>query len=238
MRIADMNWMQVKAYLDTDDRCVVPIGSTEQHGYLSLCVDAILSERVAQEAAAPAGVPVYPVMPFGCAPYFSAFPGSISLRVETLLAVVRDVMTSVYGAGFRRVLIVNGHGGNAAVGNLCRELIAAHGGLSIKFHNWWTGPRTVARAKQISPHPSHANWFENFPWTRLADVSMPSEKPMVDLRRLALSDPASARALLGDGCFGDAYQMPDEDMHALWAVGVEETRQELEQDWPVAVTLR
>ena len=103
--------MQVEAYLRTDDRCVLPIGSTEQHGYLSLCVDAILSERVSVEAAAPIGVPVYPAMPFGNTPYFSAFPGSISLKVETLLAVVRDVIGSVHQAGFRRVLIVNGHGG-------------------------------------------------------------------------------------------------------------------------------
>jgi creatinine amidohydrolase len=228
-----MNWMQVEAYLRADDRCVLPVGSTEQHGYLSLCVDAILSERVSVEAAAPVGVPVYPVMPFGNAPYFSAFPGSISLKVETLLAVMRDVIGSVHQAGFRRVLIVNGHGGNAAVGNVCRELMAEHEHLSIKFHNWWTAPRTIAKAKAIAPNPSHANWFENFPWTRLADVTMPADKPMVDLKQLNLSSPVGARVLLGDGCFGGAYQRPDADMNALWAAGVEETREELEHGWPV-----
>ena len=75
MRIGDMNWMQVEAYLKGDDRCVLPFGSTEQHAHL-LCVDAILAERVAVEAAAPLGVPVFPVMPFGLAPYFAAFPGA------------------------------------------------------------------------------------------------------------------------------------------------------------------
>ncbi|HMB75022.1 MAG TPA: creatininase family protein, partial [Kiloniellaceae bacterium] len=45
--------MQVEAYLETDDRVAVPLGSTEQHAYLSLSVDAILSERVAAEAADP-----------------------------------------------------------------------------------------------------------------------------------------------------------------------------------------
>ena len=63
MRIAEMNWMQVEEYLRHDDRCVLPIGSTEQHAYLSLCVDLILSERVASEAAQPLGVPVF--NPFG-----------------------------------------------------------------------------------------------------------------------------------------------------------------------------
>ena len=47
MRIADMNWMQVRDHAAKDDRAVLPIGSTEQHAYLSLSVDSILSERVA-----------------------------------------------------------------------------------------------------------------------------------------------------------------------------------------------
>ena len=56
MTIRAMNWSQVEAYLKTDDRAVVPLGSTEQHAGLSLSVDSILSERVATEAAAPLGV--------------------------------------------------------------------------------------------------------------------------------------------------------------------------------------
>ena len=233
MRIADMSWQQVEEYLKTDDRCVLPIGSTEQHGVLSLCVDATLAERIANEAAEPLGLPVYPVMPFGCAPYFSAFPGSISLKVETLLAVVRDVIGSMYASGFRRVLIVNGHGGNAAVGNLCRELLAERPDMSIRFHNWWLGPHVEAKAKEIAPNPSHANWFENFPWTRLADVAPPGkEKPMVDIGTLKQSGPVRVRELLGDGSFGGPYQQSDADMADVWAVGVEETRDELERPWP------
>lgn len=233
MRIADMNWMQVEAYLADDDRCVLPIGSTEQHGYLSLCVDAILAERVGVEAAEPAGVPVYPAMPFGCAPYFSAYPGSVSLRVETLLAVARDILASLHTSGFRRILILNGHGGNAAVGNLSRELVAEHGDLAIKFHNWWKGPRVIEKAHEIAPHPSHANWFENFPWTRLTDVTMPHQhKAPVDTGRLLLTAAAEARTMLEDGSFGGAYQVSDAEMLELWDVGVEETRNELEHGWP------
>ena len=232
MHITDMNWMQIEEYLKADDRCVLPMGSTEQHGALSLCVDAILAERVAVAAAEPLGVPVYPVMPFGCSPYFSAFPGSISLKVETLLAVTRDVIGSMYTSGFRRVMILNGHGGNAAVGNLCRELMAERPEMSLKFHNWWTGTRVMSKAREIAPNPSHANWFENFPWTRLANVSSPSgEKAIVDVTRLKLSGPVQVRELLGDGSFGGAYQMSDADMSDLWAVGVADTRTELEQPW-------
>src|SRR6266498_309915 len=90
MRIADMNWQQVEEYLARDDRAVVPLGSTEQHAYLSLCVDSILSERVAVEAAAPLEVPVFPALAYGITPHFRGYPGSITLRVETYMRIVRD----------------------------------------------------------------------------------------------------------------------------------------------------
>ena len=113
MRVHDMNWMQVEEYLRSDDRVVLPLGSTEQHGYLSLGVDVILSERVSVEAAEPLGVPVLPSLPYGLTPYFAAYPGSPSLRVGTYVAVVRDLLDSLHGQGFRRFLLVNGHGGNS-----------------------------------------------------------------------------------------------------------------------------
>src|SRR2546430_14058933 len=113
MRISEMNWMMVEKYLRRDDRCVLPLGSTEQHAYLSLAVDSILAERLAVEAAEPLGVPVCPVLAYGITPYFRAFPGTITLRVQTHLSVVRDILDSICEHGFKRVQIVNGHGGNA-----------------------------------------------------------------------------------------------------------------------------
>jgi creatinine amidohydrolase len=233
MHINDMNWMQVEAYLKGDDRCILPIGSTEQHAYLSLAVDLILAERVSREAAAPLGVPVFPVMPYGIAPYFASFPGTITLRVETLLAVVRDVVASLRRAGFRRILIVNGHGGNQPVAALAGDLMIEWPELSIKFHNWWNAPKTWAKVQAIDSSGSHANWMENFPWTRLADVAMPGkDKPSFDRDLMRASSPPGARAILGDGSFGGDYQKPDDVMLDLWGTGVEETRELLEGPWP------
>jgi creatinine amidohydrolase/Fe(II)-dependent formamide hydrolase-like protein len=72
MRVHDCNWLQLEDYLERDDRIVLPLGSTEQHAYLSLGTDAILAERVAVEAAEPLGVPVLPVVPYGITPTFAA----------------------------------------------------------------------------------------------------------------------------------------------------------------------
>src|SRR5437016_13190904 len=112
MRISDMNWMMVEEYLKRDDRCVLPLGSTEQHAYLSLSVDTILAERIAVEAAEPLSVPVFPVLAYGITPYFRAFPGTITLRLETYVSVVSDILNSMGEPAIKRVLIVNGDRGN------------------------------------------------------------------------------------------------------------------------------
>ena len=232
MRITDMNWMQVETYLQGDNRAVLPLGSTEQHSYLSLCVDCILPERVAADAAEPLGIPVFPVVAYGVTPYFRAFPGSISLRVETHLAVVRDILDSMARSGFRRILIVNGHGGNGAVQQYAQEWVADHPGCQVKFHNWWNAPLTWAKVQEIDPVASHGSWMENFPWTRLPGIQLPAtQRPMVDLAKLRLLDPIALRGYLGDGNYGGLYQRPDADLLALWQVAVEETRALLTGPW-------
>jgi creatinine amidohydrolase len=232
MRISDMNWMMVQEYLKRDDRCVLPLGSTEQHAYLSLSVDSILSERISVEAAEPLGVPVFPVVAYGITPYFRAFPGSITLRVDTHVRVVGDILDAMAEQGFKRILIVNGHGGNAPAQSRAAEWRADHPEIRIKFHNWWNAPKTWAQVVAIDPVASHASWMENFPWTRLANVTMPSEqKPMTDLEYLRRLDARSLREYLKDGNYGGRYQREDEEMMKIWRTGVEETRQLLTEAW-------
>jgi len=232
MKIGDMNWMQVEERLTRDRRSVVPVGSTEQHGYLSLAVDAILAERVACEAAEPLGVPVFPVLNFGITPYFRRYPGTISLRLDTYHRIVGDILDSLAASGFTRILFVNGHGGNSPGGSILQEWMNAHPGVAVKWHNWWNAPKTAAAVAAIDPDGSHASWMENFPWTRLPGVAMPDgKKPMADMARVRLMDADAVRAYLGDGNFGGAYQKPDEQMLAMWRAGVEETREALEGPW-------
>jgi creatinine amidohydrolase len=99
-------------------------------------------------------------------------------------------------------------------------------------HDWWIAPRTRAKVQAIDPVASHASWMENFPWTRIAGVTMPTgRKPMTDLERLRLLGPVEVQETLGDGNFGGLYQRADAEMAELWTVAVEETREQLEGGW-------
>jgi creatinine amidohydrolase len=232
MNITATNWRQVEAYLKHDDRAVIPLGSTEQHCALSLSVDSILSERVATEAAEPLGVPVFPVLAYGITPHFSAFPGTVSLRISTYLAIIGDMLDSLARHGFRRILLVNGHGGNAPAQGFAVEWMATHPDMTVRFHNWWNAPRTRAKVQEIDPVAGHASWMENFPWTRLPDTHVPEgAKPMIDIDGARLLDPERMRALIGDGNYGGRYQRSDDEMLAIWAVAVEETRALIEGGW-------
>ncbi len=232
MKLSEMNWMQVEAYLQHDDRAVIPLGSTEQHAYLSLSVDSILSETVALDAAKPLGVPVFPVVAYGITPYFLAYPGTISLRIETYLRLMRDILDSLAQTGFRRILLVNGHGGNSPANSLATEWMTEHPGVQVKYHEWWRAPKTWARVKAIDTDASHASWMENFPWTRLSAVTMPEiHKVLPERTGMPGLVGAALRAYLGDGNFGGWYQRSDEEMLDIWQIAVGETRTLIEHGW-------
>ncbi len=229
MRIADMDWRMVEDWVRTDERAVLPLGSTEQHAGLSLLTDAILAERVAVEAAEPLGVPVFPALPFGLAPYFQAFPGSLTLRVETLCAVLRDLLDSLKRSGFRRIVLVNGHGGNAPACVAAQEWMMDNPDCRVRLHDWWRAPRTFSKVLETDPVAGHAGWMENYAWTRLPGTPADGSKRMVDLDRLRTLPPFEARNLLEDGSFGGRTQRPDDEMLAIWRVAVEETREILDR---------
>jgi creatinine amidohydrolase len=232
MRIAEMNWMQVEAHAARDDRAVLPVGSTEQHAQLSLCVDAILAERVAVESAEPLDVPVFPVINYGLTPGFVDYPGTVTLRLSTLSALICDVLDGMVRSGFRRIVVVNGHGGNSPAHGAVLEWLDRNRGVQVKWHNWWNAPKTFAKVQSIDPVASHASWMENFPWTRLGNITAPAQaKPMLDLARLQRLDPGARRVLLGDGNYGGLYQRPDADMLAIWDTAIQETRDLIATDW-------
>ncbi len=232
MRIAEMNWSDVARRAEIDDRCVLPIGSVEQHAFLSLATDAILAERVSIEAAEPLGVPVFPVLPYGLASGFADYPGTVWLRLSTYCGLIDDILSSLHRAGFRRIVVANGHGGNSPVATIASEWLDRHRGAQVKLHDWWRAPKTWAKVMEIDGEASHASWMENFPWTRVAGAPEPNErKPMVDFAALGRVDPGERRRLIGDGNYRGFYRRSDADMTAIWDVAVAETRAVIEGPW-------
>lgn len=96
---------------------ILPVGSVEQHGrHMPVGTDTLLAQAVSLAATeADSEIVVMPPPWYGFSAHHMRFPGSITLSAETLMAVVDDIVASLVKQGFRRILIVNGHGGNNGV---------------------------------------------------------------------------------------------------------------------------
>ena len=232
MLISDSNWFQVEKNLSENDQCVLPLGCTEQHAYLSLATDSILAQKISFEAALPLGVPVFPVLSYGLTPTFADFPGTLGLTIDTYGRVLHDLLDGVFYQGFRRIVIVNGHGGNSPVRARVSEWLRQNPDAKVKWHDWWNAPQTWAAVQATDFNASHASWMENFPWTRLASVDMPDvEKPMTLTDKLRVLSPTQMRQNIGDGNFGGRYFRTDEEMLTIWDVAVRETRDCIVENW-------
>lgn len=110
-KLEENTWEEVRDGIgEADGIILLPIGSTEQHGYhLPVGTDAFVAQCLCREAAERAGVFTAPTMWFGWCPHHMALPGTINIRPEILIEYTYDVMESLSAHGFRRFIIVNGH---------------------------------------------------------------------------------------------------------------------------------
>jgi len=140
VRLAYMSWKSAGRYFAGSDIALLPVGSTEQHGpHNPLGTDHLIAYALALEAGRRAGVVVLPPVPFGASAHHSSFPGTVWVREEVFKEYVRDVILSLKRHGVRKVVVVNGHGGNlSALLSLAREL-RGEGVLAVVFQ-WWTLP--------------------------------------------------------------------------------------------------
>ena len=214
MRLEDLNWMDVEEYLKQEDRLILVLGATEQHGYLSLLTDIRIPMALADAASQASGVLIAPPVNFGCSNYFLAYPGTLSLRVSTLIALMEDVVRSAYQSGFRRILLLNGHGGNSPARTQLTEVANSLPDLQLRWYDWWLSHSVEAVGMKHNLKPSHANWLEAFPFTIVSDLP---EKPKVPPRVPGIMNAKTAREVYGDGSFGGSYQASEEVMHEIFA---------------------
>jgi creatinine amidohydrolase len=133
------SWPELQAASEAGAVVVVPLGATEQHGpHLPVCTDSFVARELAVRAARLASVPVVvgPVLSLGYSAHHRHHAGTISLRAETLAALLTDVCRSVRSHGFERIFILNGHGGN---GPFIEAIVAvlAEEGLYVTAGSWW-----------------------------------------------------------------------------------------------------
>lgn len=148
---------------------VLPLGATEQHGpHLPIGTDAMTSEYVARTAAAELAarfpIAVAPTLWYGSSPHHIPFGATMSLQADTYLRMLMDLGRSLAGGGFRRLFIVNGHGGNHELVSVAARDLALEAGLEVGACSWWSlayDELVAAGALEIGRFPGHAGAFES-----------------------------------------------------------------------------
>lgn len=222
MRLEDLNWMDIENYLKEDDRILLVVGACEQHAYLSLLTDVKIPQALADAASAISGVLVAPALNFGVSPYFLNYPGTISLRSTTLIAVIEDLVRSLYRQGFRRMVVLNGHGGNDGGRNVLVELANELPGLKVAWYAWWTSHSVQAVAVKHDLKPAHANWLEAFPFVQVASLPDGDKVPPA---YQGSPNAEEMRSLYGDGSFGGRYQADEVVMDEIFTAALEDILQ-------------
>ncbi|MBA3708108.1 MAG: GNAT family N-acetyltransferase [Planctomycetes bacterium] len=118
--------------------CVMPIGAYEQHSsFLPLATDTISAEYFARAIAEDLGAALLPALPFGTSLEHAGFRGSISLRPETMMQIVRDLADELERQNFRVLILLNGHGGNFSLGPVARDINRMDRPLKLLLVNHW-----------------------------------------------------------------------------------------------------
>ncbi len=217
MRFEDLNWMDIERYLETDQRVILISGATEQHAYNSLLTDILIPTKLADAVAARENVLIAPPLTYGVSPYFMAYPGTISLSQSTFDAVMIDVVYSLIHHGFSKFFVLNGHGGNT-MPSVFQE-INNDGAVKIDWYDWWKENGVKHFEAKYEIKVSHANWGENFPFNRVAEVPSGAKPTVIpDIT----ADPHEVRQVLGDGSYGGPYQIADDLMSEMFAIVVED----------------
>lgn len=152
MQLEYSTWCEVENYLKSRTDIIIPIGSTEQHGPMGLIgTDSICPKVLAEGISERKNVLIAPTINFGMSQHHMSFPGTITLRPTTMIALIKDVILSLTSHGFTHLFFLNGHGGNvASVTTAFSEIYAEHSlnqePSSAHFHlmNWYDGDRVKA----------------------------------------------------------------------------------------------
>lgn len=216
MRLQLCTWPEVEAYLGRSTGLILPIGSTEQHGPNGLIgTDAICPEHIAHGVGERIDALVAPTLSIGVAQHHLGFPGSLTLRPSTLIAVLRDTIASMARHGFTHIYVFNGHGGNvatvqAAFAEIWGEASLSGGAgsrLRLKLSNWYLGRRVQALSNELfgEREGSHATPSEiSLTWHAYPKRAQPMQLDPEVAPQGTIRDAVDYRHQFPDGRIGSA----------------------------------
>lgn len=217
MLLAKHSWEQISEYLARDNRLILPIGATEQHGrHLGVGADYLIAQAIAERIGAQTNVLVAPTFAYGMSHAHLEFAGTISLSPNTLSAVLQDIFQSLYRHGFRRVLIVNGHGGNTPSISSASSIVQNQfPDLRVKTFQWWVEPEIVRLVDETlgAQRGTHASNHETAFMLAVAPEGVhptriaARDAPVVPSREI--DSPTRFRAKYPDGVMGLAPLQAD-----------------------------
>ena len=154
--LSEMAWPDVKRAIENGLTVVVSVGATEQHGtHLPLDTDIVNSFEIARAAAAKAGgVIVAPPLYYGISPHWMGFPGTMSVDQQTFVSFTTQICLSLAKHGFKKIVILNGHGGNAAAIQLvAQNVVESSGGKClVAAFSYWDVSSDQINAIRESPY--------------------------------------------------------------------------------------
>ncbi|MEU0692478.1 creatininase family protein [Streptomyces niveus] len=143
-RLAEMTTVEAADAVTSSPVVILPAGAFEQHGPgMPMATDTLRAEAVSDLVAAELGgrAVIGPSLPVGVSPHHLAFAGTVTLTTTTFAAVVREYVDSLYRHGWRKILVVTGHGGNnATLGTVAQDLLVTRPDLQFA----WTPLTTLA----------------------------------------------------------------------------------------------
>lgn len=132
-----LTWPKAKKAFEETSVVVIPIGSTEQHGpHLPLGTDFLLPREIARRLAERSNVIVTPTIPFGYAKYHTMYPGTMSLKEDTLRNLLIDICEDLLKYGVTHIIFIDGHGGNLNALRQCGEWLRARQ-VPCAVSVWW-----------------------------------------------------------------------------------------------------
>lgn len=242
-RLTEMTWEEVQHALQTVKMVLIPLGAHEQHGpHMVESCDAVLAEKFAHKLAEKwfPEVMVTPTINMGVSPHHLNFPGTISLQPDTLISILRDMISSLRRHGLRKFLVINSHGGNQPTLSVASTVLSQELDVEVYFAKTTASAKTAIQKHVKSTLFGHSCEREVSEALYLAPdlvrVERMSKGDIQEGRRWEALRPGKPiqgfyhyEEMTGNGCIGDARHASQEAGKEIVEEALENISRAIEQ---------